>query len=654
MAAETGVQEFRRVLLRIADHARHDAAHDPRVLAITVAQMLAAIRLAPHEAGGAMGFRDGARELTRPEWSATLDRLRDGAGGPGSVLSSPDRPFSPGTLERIRRELLAISFMEEPAGRSGRAAPGWMLRAVLDFANERSHEVPTVSSDVRTLVVDAVGIAPGERLYCAYAGAAGVAIHHAAELRSDVLLEIRQADFASFCAWLSVAGDLPLEVRVSDPLHRAATEYNGRWEHLSRGEAWNRLSEVDDPNGFDAAVVHPPFNEVRDPGFMEFLARGTHLPHAGTMDGFHIMLALARGKRAAVCIVPNGFLFRAAKADQVFKEDVVRRHGLGAVVGLPRSAFGRHTSVSGSLLVFRSDARRSETPREPDVLMVDARGADAEGGDARPARILRDRAETEISTAVSAAAIAGQDFNLTVDRYVLDPEVRRMRDMLAHAAAVPLDDVAELYRPQALPAGGRGRRGAHAGQAPEDGEDGTFLDVGVADIDEAGLVREPTKAVPATRDVAQQARRARLEAGDVLLVIKGSVGKVGYVRHVPDGHRAWLASQSFAILRLRRRGPISDPLVLFRFLSSSLGQTALRSLAVGTAIPGLQMADVRRLPVLVPPDASQAEIAGEVRGLFEIQDRIQAFRRDLEEKRHAIWPDRNGAGAEAEAAARKE
>jgi type I restriction enzyme M protein len=164
-----------------------------------------------------------------------------------------------------------------------------------------------------------------------------------------------------------------------------------------------------------------------------------------------------------------------------------------------------------------------------------------------------------------------------------------------------------------------------------------LAEVGVADIDEAGVVRLPHKQVTVPPDVASLARRARLEQGDVLLVIKGSVGKVGFLREIPD-NATWLASQSFAILRLRQHGPLDDPRILFRFLTSALGQANLQSLRVGTAVPGLQMADVRRLMIVLPDLQQQKAIAHDVEGLFKLQDRIQQLRTELAIKQRQLWP----------------
>jgi restriction endonuclease S subunit len=167
----------------------------------------------------------------------------------------------------------------------------------------------------------------------------------------------------------------------------------------------------------------------------------------------------------------------------------------------------------------------------------------------------------------------------------------------------------------------------------------TYFEVAVADLDEVGRVRRPTKQVSVSRDVVLQTRRALLKLGDIILVIKGSVGKVGFVRDVQDDSETnWIASQSFVILRLRPHAPIQDPRVLFRYLSSPLGLTKLQNLSVGTTVLGLQMAALQRLSIAVPPLEEQGEIGREVEELFAVQDQIEELRAKLAERQQAIWP----------------
>ncbi|WP_431285584.1 N-6 DNA methylase [Humitalea sp. 24SJ18S-53] len=507
---------------------------------------------------------------------------------------------------------------------------GLIRRALLDAPKRPRMAVPLASIPLCQLIADTTGLSEKQRVYCAYGMTAIVAMHVAEIRRVQVTLDVEDTWLAALCACIAVADDLPLIVRERDPLFEPAGAEEDSWaEHET----------------YDVAIVFPPFG-LRDRSG-DYRSFGTNLPQPGAAEGQYVALALARGRRAAVCLLPTGFLFRTTKADQAFKEQAVRIFGLDAVMSLPRDAIIGSSLLQAALLIFRPKAKAHPWMRQQQrVLMIDGR-QEQEGGRRRftdrplyeLADILQHHTETDISVLASADEISGHDFNLSVERYVLDSEARRMRDLLANAEAVPLEDVADISRPQALLVG-RDRAGREGRQLPDitDLSAGVLLEVGVGDIDDAGVVRTPATSVPASDELLQRTRRARLEPGDVLIVIKGSVGKVGFVRDIPDGP-AWLASQSFAILRLRRRGPITDPAILFRFLSSSMGQVTVQSLKVGSVISGLQMADLRRLPVLVPSAEAQGAIAAQMNAIFDMQEKIQQMRRDLAERQQAIWPE---------------
>jgi type I restriction enzyme M protein len=610
MPADSNRQEFFDSVAAIAGHG------EPSDLAHTIARMLAAARLWPKERDGVSGFLDEDRELTKAEWlsiiQAVSKRWKPGHGRTENPFERPAErpPAAPGALEQLRRLVLACL----PGEGATYSVPPWLLQSTLDLARPRDFFARSLDPDLQDLIVQTVAGTVKTRVFCAYDGAAGIALQLAAD-GVDVSLDLDTQTLSALCSCLAAAADLRLRVRQGDPMQLARSDI----------KAAPLLAD-----GYDVSVVVPPWEKRHSPHDDDALQTG--LPAPLSIETAGVTLALARGQKAAVCLLPPNFLFRASKADQIFKEQAIRDYGLDTIVGLPRGAFGT-ASIASALVLFKpggSSGARSRKSTE--VFMIDARGEGERSGlDTDKlkglADLVRKHENSDISVSVPVEDLAANDFNLSVERYVLQPEVRRMRELAADATAVQLDDIAELYRPQAIAS----RKGMAAGPQL------ALAEVGVADIDEAGIVRLPSKQVVVTPNVALQARRARLEEGDVLLVIKGSVGKVGFLREIPDD-ATWLASQSFAILRLRQHGPLDDPRILFRFLTSSLGQANLQSLRVGTAVPGLQMADVRRLMILLPNREEQGAIAREVEGLFKLQDRIQQLRAELALKQGQLWP----------------
>ena len=624
MADRVGSQEFLAAVRGIP------GSHLAADLALTVARMLAAGRLWPEARDGIPGFLDQRRELTRADWLAINDvlakRWKEGRGKTDNPFVTPAErpPPSPGTLEQLRRIVLSFT-----ADGDGYSVPPWLAQCVLDLADQRGFLSLGLNSELRDLVVDLAGAIPKSRVFCAYNNSAAIALQIAAK-DAEVTLHVENADAAALYMCLALAAELRLHVRHGDPMELARADQR----------AHALLPEV-----FDISIVNPPFNARYTPQDDDALGMSVPTPHSSETAG--LTLALARGQTAALCLLPPNFLFRASKADQAFKERAIRDYGLETIVGLPRGIFGS-TPLAGALMIFRpKQAEKPRTGKPRGIFVVDARGEGAAIERKLPeklAALVKDRSDTPISVSITVSDLTANDFNLSVERYVLPPEALRLRELTSTATTAWLDDLVELYRPQAIP--------APKGESTSRDD---IVEVSVADIDEAGVVRNPTKTVSVASDGEPQVRRARLEKGDVLLVVKGSAGKVGFVRDIPDT-AIWLPNQSFVILRLRRHAPVTDPRVLFRFLSSRLGQTTLQSLRVGSAVPGLQMADVRRLPIVIPEPEEQAVISGEVEELFVLQDRIRQLKNELVNQQGRIWPEGKAmevASAKSSAANRK-
>ena len=91
------------------------------------------------------------------------------------------------------------------------------------------------------------------------------------------------------------------------------------------------------------------------------------------------------------------------------------------------------------------------------------------------------------------------------------------------------------------------------------------------------------------------------------------------------------------MLRLRQRSPVTDIRVLLRFLPSGFGQAAIQILEIDVVVLGLQMDDVRRLPVFIPSPKMQRVVARDVLHLIEIQGRVRELRREMAEGQQQKW-----------------
>ena len=120
-----------------------------------------------------------------------------------------------------------------------------------------------------------------------------------------------------------------------------------------------------------------------------------------------------------------------------------------------------------------------------------------------------------------------------------------------------------------------------------------------------------------------EARRTRIQAGDVLLSITADLGRTAVV---PEHIGIAYINQHLAILRQEK----FDPRFLSRFLSSINGQEQIKRLNKGGVKAGLNFNDVRSIQVPTPPRAMQDAYAERCDQLSRVQacGRADAYKLD--------------------------
>jgi type I restriction enzyme S subunit len=113
--------------------------------------------------------------------------------------------------------------------------------------------------------------------------------------------------------------------------------------------------------------------------------------------------------------------------------------------------------------------------------------------------------------------------------------------------------------------------------------------------------------------------RTVLRGGEVLVNVRGTLGGVAVV---PQELRAWNISRKVAMVPLM--GIL--PEYVAYWIASLPCQNWLTGVAKGVAYTGINIEDLRELPVAVPSIAEQQEIVRRVHELFAIADRIEVRR----------------------------
>lgn len=130
----------------------------------------------------------------------------------------------------------------------------------------------------------------------------------------------------------------------------------------------------------------------------------------------------------------------------------------------------------------------------------------------------------------------------------------------------------------------------------------SFIEVTINDISEAGEIGQPAREVNVDDKGLKRAGQQQLQAGDILLAIKGQAGKVALVPELCGTN--WIANQAFVILRLRKTTELKSPVVLFRFLRSETGRRLLNNICINNNVPFIHGQDLKTLPI---PQWSETE-----------------------------------------------
>jgi type I restriction enzyme, S subunit len=145
-----------------------------------------------------------------------------------------------------------------------------------------------------------------------------------------------------------------------------------------------------------------------------------------------------------------------------------------------------------------------------------------------------------------------------------------------------------------------------------------------------------------SRNIASKYARASLREGDLLLSIRGTYGRVAEVPAALEGGNITQDTARLAV------SPLLSSRFLAVYLRSETAQRYFKNVARGVAVKGVNIGDLRPMPVPVPPIAEQERIADEVdRHLSVIREvavEVDANLRRARSLRQAILAKQFSAG----------
>lgn len=170
---------------------------------------------------------------------------------------------------------------------------------------------------------------------------------------------------------------------------------------------------------------------------------------------------------------------------------------------------------------------------------------------------------------------------------------------------VKLDKIATIYK-------------ALTCKAPADTDFKEKLcELNLNDVPESGIITSVPKEVEVELGL-KQAKRNLLIDGDVVISVKGAVGKVGFYK---EGQKKVMAGQCFAIIRSKDPDLYSQELI-FALLRNDDMQDYIKTKITGDKLKVLQLSELKAIPLPVATESMKAKACRITQELYDSQIKL--------------------------------
>jgi type I restriction enzyme M protein len=332
---------------------------------------------------------------------------------------------------------------------------------------------------------------------------------------------------------------------------------------------------------FDCVLSFPPMGLATNNKFLDSDKFNRFKFHRvkSSRDIAHFEHILAQTKSKAVVLMPVGFTYRAS--DEAFRKSLIEENILEAVIQLPPNL---HNATSIETTLFVIDKNKDNNK----VLFVNLKDNSFTKREGRKLilndidkifNIYIDTNEIEnISALIFSKDITDNNYSFAIDRYILSKEAMKLKVLLSSYNLKQLDNLVEIRRSQAFKDEAEGRE---------------VYELSPSDFAKAGFTTKCTR----TKEIGSQSKKLetyRLQPYDVLVSTKGTIGKIGIVGEIND---IFITSQAIQVIRFSGDNIKDKAIELYMFFKSNLGQSLLKQLVAGVAMPLISTSEIKQLKI---------------------------------------------------------
>lgn len=380
---------------------------------------------------------------------------------------------------------------------------------------------------------------------------------------------------------------------------------------------------------FDISIAFPPLGKKYDLGVCngDWYSRFPEKTGSGAV--LHIRHVLAQTIGKAVIAVPNSVLFSSG-VEHIFRQDLLAKNQIEAVISLP-PALLHQTQIPFSIIVLNTETRSSNfvsfiNGNDERFFAKDGRGRSHLVNWMDLLDTFQQGEDESSVVRISVKKVLDNNSYLEVSAYTIPLERKKIAQILNDSQIAKLVDLVNFVRPplkQKVSGNSNPDRGIEA------------LEITIGDFSDYGYAQSPTRVVTLEKSSKTDSNYF-LDSRDILIAVKANTGKVAIVSDNADPKNKipWVVNQSCLILRCKDK---IHPKVLFMYLSSEMGQYLLRSISSGATIPLIQLARLKELEIVIPPQQEAEQIIKDFDRLVEFQSQIENIKQEQTKLASSYW-----------------
>lgn len=310
-------------------------------------------------------------------------------------------------------------------------------------------------------------------------------------------------------------------------------------------------------------------------------------------DVYALECLLAQTKNRAVLAL-NSTLLLSEKTQQ-FRESLLERNIVEIVISLP-SGIIPYVVPQFSIVVF------NKSKKNESIRFVDGANEKFWVRENHQSRLVQWESLIKVSRSqpdeftvidVSKEKVLENKSSLEVAQYIYSSEEKKVEQLLLTQTIKTLAEVVNIVSPvSTIHIRNNSSRKIKA------------KEITIDQFPDYGYLSPPTKEIDT---IIYKQNEHFLRPYDVVIVTKGSVGKVGIVSPALPAMEegGWVVNQSYFILRVKKE---ISAISLYMYLISEVGQTAISRLVSKATRPLIRLGVLKELPIIIPTTKESKEI----------------------------------------------